>query len=277
MKMLFVICALIISSASFASGKGTKNLFPTSINTDFKAGEDSLCFSNHDFYRYTLGHPLLMLLGKVADSEGACQGMVGVAAAVKMKVVFRPDHKKMSLKKVKKQIQRAVRLHQNNCSGKVYIDGHENLNQLCGSSEGILKQRSLLYNLSLARKEILKYSYTFFFDGPLSTPEKSSAHILKHLKSMYADLKLGRYPLMLVRKHVTLVTGFDVVRYPSGNVKQVTLKHYDPNVIMSSERDFRSRSYRFSEDGSKIEGTLIWNITPRPLTRLYCNFIHNDL
>ena len=95
---------------------------------------------------------------------------------------------------------------------------------------------------------------------------------------MYKDLNNGRYPLMLVRNHVTLVTGFIVKKDWNGHVKEVTLKHYDPNFILSSNGELETRTYTFNVDGMETgNAPLIWNITPRPLTRLYCPFIKTDI
>ena len=75
---------------------------------------------------------------------------------------------------------------------------------------------------------------------------------------------------MLVHDHVTMVTGMSVERDPQGYIRKLTLKHYDPNVVMSSVQDLFDRTYSFSRDGMEISGTLIWNITPRSLTHLGC-------
>jgi hypothetical protein len=86
---------------------------------------------------------------------------------------------------------------------------------------------------------------------------------------MAKDLKRGVYPLMLVRTHVTLVTAMQVEHDEDGNPRQITLEHYDPNDLMSSNEDFRYR--RFTIDRAGIfRGQLIWNITARPHHQLGC-------
>lgn len=263
-----IAIVLLVLSFSALGDVDTRKLFTKEIITDFKAVEDSLCFANHGFKESAGKNPYLMVLAAVADKEGACQGMVGVASALKTRAVFRPERPKMSAKKIRTMVRRSVYLHKNNCSSKVFIDGYANLRELCEDHEKTLKRRSLQYNLSLAIKEILPESGTFFFKKPLSSEAKASKHLLKELKSFYKDLLNGEYPLMLVRKHVTLVTGMNVTRDSEGYITTVTLQHYDPNGVMSSEHDFSERTYHFTREG-KVFGQLIWNISPRA-TKLGC-------
>lgn len=269
--MLRVLPFLVLALCFSAWGSlDTRKLFTQEIAADFKAVEDSLCFGNSDFMESAGKNPYLMVLAAVADKEGSCQGMVGVASAIKTRAIFRPQKTRMSAKKIRTQVRRSVYLHKNNCSGTVFIDGYANLRELCHDHEKTLKRRSLQYNLSLAIKEILPEWRTFFFKGPLSSDAKASKHLLKELQSFYKDLLKGEYPLMLVRTHVTLVTGMSVVRDSEGYIKTVTLHHYDPNIIISSERDIFERTYTFTRDGT-VSGRLIWNISPRS-TKIGCLF-----
>ncbi len=276
MLKLIIICMALVCM-SFAQARGqdvdTRKLFTEEIQNDFDAFEDSLCFTNDSFSGHTGFNPYLMVLAKIADSKGACQGMMGVAAASKKHIVFRPNQKKMSTGKLRRQIHRAVRLHHNDCKGKVFIDGYKSLRNLCEDQADLLRQRSLTYNVTLAITEILPKGGTFFFPGPLSKPQKLYAHLLKELTSIYEDLRKGEYPLMLVHDHVTMVTGMKVERDRDGYVRSLTLSHYDPNYLMSSAQDLSERTYNFSPDGKEITGTLIWNITPRSPTHLACLFI----
>ncbi len=271
---IFIAMSLLLFGLSFNEAKAekidTRKLFTKEIANNFDASEDSLCFSNHGFKGHTGYNPYLMILGQIADSRGACQGMVGVASAFKSHVIFRPGKKKMSKTKLRRRIMRAVRLHHNDCQGTIYIDGYSSLKNLCQEESDLLRQRSLSYNVTLAVTEILPKSGTFFWDGPLSHPEKLNRHLLRQLTSIYQDLNKGQYPLMLVHDHVTMVTGMSVERDPQGYIRKLTLKHYDPNVVMSSVQDLFDRTYSFSRDGMEISGTLIWNITPRSLTHLGC-------
>ncbi|HXH74493.1 MAG TPA: hypothetical protein VNJ08_05985 [Bacteriovoracaceae bacterium] len=270
----FILISQVLTSFAYAGEIDTKKLFLKPVMNDFRAVEDSLCFENNGFMESAGRNPYLKILASVADKEGSCQGMVAVASAVKTKVTFRPERPKMSPSKIKTQVRRSVYLHKNNCSAKVFIDGYSNLRELCEANqdnEFTLRRRSLQYNLSLAIKEILPESRTFFLEGQLEDKAKSSKHILKELQSFYNDLLKGEYPLMLVRTHVTLVTGMSVERDLEGHVSRVTLHHYDPNIIMSSQNDIYDRSYDFSKDGKSIDGQLIWNISPRS-TKIGCLF-----
>ena len=272
---LAVTLGLLAHNSSSVIAKTLEEQFPQSIDTNFDGYNDTLCFANYDFLDETGYNPLLRVLGLVADKEGGCQGMVGVAAAVKLKVEFRPSKNKMSHRQVTTKLRQAVALHQNKCSGKVFIDGYENLRDLCKDHTTALKRRSLIYNLSLARKEILKYSWTFFNKNVLNTPKKQSDHIRKHLERFYAELKQGRYPLMMVRRHVTLVTGFTLIKNASGKITAIELEHYDPNAVYRSTAQLYKSRFRVNADQS-LSGTLIWDVSPTPLTRLYCPFIKKD-
>jgi len=282
-NLVFTPVFVLLLSQLLATAKAnivdTRKLFKDgSSATSFDASIDSLCFSNHGFKSSMGKNPFGRMLGAIADKKGACQGMVGLAAAVKLKIEFRPHEKQMSKKTINKKLKKAIRLHQNNCGGKVIINGYQNLKSLCFEHEDILKKRSVFYNLALARKEILRYGPTFFIKPILENPVRKTRHLLKHLKSMYQDLKKGRFPLMLVRNHVTLVTNFQVKRNSDGYITKVILSHYDPNRILTSNGDLRKRVFIFSKDGSEIKGRyLIWNITPRPLTKFYCPFIKKDI
>ncbi|HAZ12554.1 MAG: hypothetical protein A2X86_11855 [Bdellovibrionales bacterium GWA2_49_15] len=275
LNFLILSCAFSLLPFAYARDNkiDTRTLFTEQVSNDFDALEDSLCFSNDSFKGHTGLNPYLAILAQVADSRGACQGMMGVAAAFKSHITFRPEKKKMSKAKLRARISRAVRLHHNDCKGKIAIDGYSSLRQLCQEQEDLLRQRSLSYNVTLAITEILPKGGTFFFKGPLSDPQKLNRHLLAQLTSIYQDLRRGEFPLMLVHDHVTMVTGLSVERDSQGYLRQLTLKHYDPNTVMSTDRDLRDRTYIFSRDGKEISGTLIWNITPRSLTHLGCFLI----
>lgn len=274
-KLLSAIVLGITLSAS--ASVDTRRLFKEVITTDF-GPDDALCFTNDSFKDSAGNNPYLLTLAAVADEKGSCQGMVGVAAAVKTRVQFRPEKPKMSAAKIKRQIRRSVFLHKNNCGGKVVIDGYKSLKELCAANqdnEFALRRRSLQYNLSLAIKEILPESWSFFREETLASNEKLSKHLLETLLSMHKDLKNGEYPLMLVRTHVTVVTGMTVERDEAGFVSGITLRHYDPNVLISSEQDFFERTYTFSKEGF-VSGRVIWNISPRA-TKIGCLFKHTDV
>ena len=114
----------IFNNNLFASGKliDTRGKFDKgTIITSFDSSRDSLCFNNYDFVGSMGMNPFGSILGRIADRKGACQGMVGLSAAIKMKVEFRKSEKKQSEKKLNKQLKRAIRLHQNNCDVKIII------------------------------------------------------------------------------------------------------------------------------------------------------------
>jgi|GEM_PF-2075935 len=280
--MLRHISVLFISIAIFASSiihaldsneESIHTLIGPSIEGRFQAFEDSLCFANHGFSDFVGHNPYLKILAAVADQRGACQGMVGVAAALKNKVVFRPEKSQMTRSEIRRQVRRAVQLHEHNCQGKVEIHGYSNTRELCADHEDLLKQRSLQYNLELAVDDIvLRYGWSFFNKKVLDNPEKLQSHLKKHLVSMYERLKKGELPLMLVHDHVTLVTGMAVTRSVKGYITGITLRHYDPNVIMSTARDFFSRHYSITKDGV-ISGTTIWDLTPHDKVKLACALV----
>jgi hypothetical protein len=81
---------------------------------------------------------------------------------------------------------------------------------------------------------------------------------------------------MLVRTHVTLVTEMRVEHDEDDNPRQITLTHYDPNDLMTSNDDFRYRRYTIERDGT-IKGQLIWNITHHHFTQVGCHFISGDI
>ena len=271
-KFLVFASLLHLTSISLAKNIDTRELFKEgNITTTFDASMDSLCFDNKDFDSSMGYNPFGKVLGLIANTEGACQGMVGVSAAVKMNVEFRPDEEKLSTRKVNKILKKAVKLYHQNCSRKVVLPGFSSLKTLCEEHLGTLKKRSVYYNLELARKEILPRWNTFFIKRTLKDPVKKTDHLLAELKSIYKNLKEGRYPLMLIRSHVTLVTKFRVIRDSEGFITDVIIRHYDPNMIMSTNRDLYKRVYKFNRDGSIVNGRLIWDITPTPIFRNYCS------
>ena len=95
---IFIAMSLLLLGLSFSeandSGIDTRKLFTKEIKNNFDAYEDSLCFSNHGFKGHTGYNPYLRILGQIADSRGASQGMVGVASAFKSHVIFRPKKRK---------------------------------------------------------------------------------------------------------------------------------------------------------------------------------------
>ena len=271
-KIIVALFLFLLTSVTFAKNIDTRELFKEgTISTTFDASMDSLCFDNKDFDSSMGYNPFGRVLGLIANTEGACQGMVGVAAAVKMNVEFRPNEEKLSTGKIKKVLKRAVKLYHQSCGEKVVLPGYSSLKKLCEEHLGTLKKRSVYYNLELARKEILPLWKTFFVKNTLKEPEKRTEHLLSELKSIYENLKKGRYPLMLIRSHVTLVTNFKVKRDSEGYITHVIIRHYDPNVIMSTNQELYKRAYKFNRDGSRIKGRLIWDITPTPIFRSYCS------
>ncbi len=269
-RLLCLLVLLALFTPCFAGD--LKQIFTRNIYLDFQPAEDSLCFTNNGFTPSAGYDPMMQLLARVADGYGACQGMVGLAAAVKKNVIFRPNRERMSNWSIINTLSTAQKLHYADCSKKLPIDGYANLRELCQDYEGTLRRQALAYNSQIATNDIVKYAWSYFNQNVVSTPAEISQHLKEHLTSIYEDLKKGRYPLMLVRYHVTLVTGITIERDDDGNPTTITLTHYDPNDLMSSEEDFRSRSFSIDSDG-QISGQLIWNITSRPSILTMCFLI----
>jgi len=266
----FATCLVfLVFQITAVEANDLKNIFKRSQKVKFNPSEDSLCFSNDGFTPFVGYNPYFQILARVADKEGACQGMVATAASFKRNVVFKPYKKAHSKAKVESIIARAKELHYNDCDKKIEIHGYHNLRDLCQAHEDLFRKTSLDYNLQIAKNDILTIP-SFFAKSMLNTKEEVSEHLKETLKSMYNDLKEGRYPLMLVRKHVTVVLAMNIEFDEDDNPRRIELTFYDPNDLMSSEEDYRFRNYTISRDGL-IEGRLIWNITKRPmLNGAYC-------
>lgn len=202
----------------------------TEIVLPFDMTKDALCFKNGDPDLAKTGIPIL---GSLGVNKGVCQGMAGIAAAFRENVEFVPAADVDSAKSVARSLDRAVAANRAGSRRKIEIRGYASLFDLCRANRMAFLKKAIWVNADIGVKDIFLAHYGAFQrlkKDPIGS--KSDALSLRrqlrdHLADAVAELREGKYPLLLYYSHVVLVRGYRDVAGASG--RRVDLEVYDSN------------------------------------------------
>lgn len=196
----------------------------------FDLTKDALCFRNGDPDLAKTGVPIL---GSLGARKGVCQGIAGIAAAFRENVEFVPNADRDSPTAVSRRLDRAIAANRAGSRGKIAIRGYASLFDLCRANRMTFLRKSIWVNAEIGVSEIFLPHYGAFLrlkKDPIGS--KSDALSLRrelrdHLADARAELREGKYPLLLYYSHVVLVRGYRDIAEASG--KRIDLEVYDSN------------------------------------------------
>ncbi len=243
-------------------------VFKAGPSRAFTMAKDALCFKNATQVIEDYGPLGLGTLGK---KEGICQGIAGVTAAFVENAVFSPSNKKLSADENADLIERAIQLHSGGCKKRFTVPGYKNMQEFCSANLSEIVFQATMYNADIATYEIGTYNLTsfLFYQDNLLTSHGARVLLHNNILSLKERLEEGRAPLMLVYKHVTMVTG---LRYKieNGKLSYIAIDHYDSN----HPEKLSVHYILYGTDGLPKTGKnrMLWDITP-DRTMVFCSLI----
>jgi hypothetical protein len=222
--MFLALLGLVAASA------GAAERSRIDVELPFEMSKDALCFKNGDPDLAKTGIPVL---GKLGVKKGVCQGIAAISGALRENAEFVPNAPADAPSEIERKLASAVAANREGSRAKIQIMGFSSVEALCQANRMAFLKKAVWLNSEIIVSDILPVYLQFsrLKKAPIETqknPEALRRQLADTLAQTLAELREGRYPLLMFFSHVVLVRGYHDVLDEDGS-RRIDLEVYDSN------------------------------------------------